>query len=51
VWDAQTGQEERTLKSHDDAVSAVAFSPDGRLLAGACGDQVMVWEVGPPAGR
>jgi WD40 repeat protein len=32
IWDAQTGEEQQTLRGHKD-VHCVAFSPDGRLLA------------------
>ena len=37
VWDAQTGQELLTLKGHTGRVRSVAFSPDGKRLAGAAG--------------
>src|SRR5205085_528244 len=33
VWDAETGQELRTLKGHSGGVRSVAFSPDGKRLA------------------
>ena len=35
VWDAQTGQELLTLKGHTEAVTSVAFSPDGKRLVSA----------------
>jgi WD40 repeat protein/serine/threonine protein kinase len=35
LWDAQTGQRFCTLEGHTGAISAAAFSPDGRLLATA----------------
>src|SRR5262249_48766716 len=33
VWDAQTGQETRTLEGHTGIVYSVAFSPDGKRIA------------------
>ena len=36
VWDAASGQEVLTLKGHTDAVTSVAFSPDGkRIVSGS----------------
>ena len=37
LWDPATGGHLRTLTSHAGTVWAVAFSPDGRLLATAAG--------------
>jgi WD40 repeat protein/tRNA A-37 threonylcarbamoyl transferase component Bud32 len=56
VWDMRTGAEIVTLqgfKSYDDVATALAFSPDGSRLAGACGNpdnpgtpgQVKVWDT------
>ncbi|WP_406695868.1 WD40 repeat domain-containing protein [Singulisphaera sp. Ch08] len=46
IWDVATGNPSPTLKGHTAGVSAVAFSPDGKLLLSGGGDGVAkVWEV------
>ena len=52
LWDPATGSLIRTLTGHEDDVSAVAFSPDGVLLASGAGgwddpgeSTIKVWRV------
>jgi WD40 repeat protein len=44
IWDTRTGEEVRSLRTPC-RILAIALSPDGRHLAGACADQaVRLWE-------
>jgi len=46
VWDAATGKELAVCKGHPDAVGALGFSPDGKLLATGAGDKMLkVWDA------
>jgi WD40 repeat protein len=46
LWDAESGRALHTLKGHSDWVYALAFSPDGRLLAsGSWNGEIKVWRV------
>jgi WD40 repeat protein len=47
LFDARTGRQVGELSGHTDAVTSVAFSPDGRLLVTASRDHDgRIWDVG-----
>jgi WD40 repeat protein len=56
-YDAATWEHILTLEAHEAGVCSLAFSPDGRLMAVACGrESVKLWDVsaltqGPARGR
>ena len=48
LWDADTQQQTAVLQGHTDRVDAIAFSPDGKLLATAAADNtVRIWQLKP----
>jgi WD40 repeat protein len=44
VWDVKTG-ELRYVLTHNDAVGAVAFSPNGRLVITSSGNEIKFWDA------
>jgi len=40
-----TGEEPHLLLGHNDVVLAVAFSPDGKWIASASGDEIFLWPM------
>jgi WD40 repeat protein len=45
LWDTVTGKELRVLSGHPGRVQALAFTPDGHLLASAGPDGIRLWDV------
>jgi hypothetical protein len=56
LWDLNTGQEVLTLNRHSAKVTCVKFSPKGRRLMSAAGDdyhggEVLIWDASAPTWR
>ncbi len=46
IWNADTGEVERTLKGHKSDVTSVAFSSDGsRITSGSVDYTVIIWNA------
>jgi WD40 repeat protein len=46
LWDASTGKETQALNGHKGAITALAFSPDGSMVASGGSDrEIRLWEV------
>ena len=44
LWDSASGKNLAKLKTPEN-VTALKFAPDGHLLAGGAGNQVMIWDA------
>src|SRR5262249_44909685 len=53
VWDAESGKPVGEPMRHDATVASASFSPDGRRILTASGDNARVWdaESGKPVGQ
>ncbi|MCI0459987.1 MAG: WD40 repeat domain-containing protein [Gemmataceae bacterium] len=45
IWDARTGKQRAALVVADEILASLAYSPDGRRLAGGGLGKITVWEV------
>ncbi|MDA1055325.1 MAG: protein kinase, partial [Planctomycetota bacterium] len=45
VWEIASGRLMHTLDGHDGKVNAIAFSPDGEMLAAGSGREVILWKL------
>jgi WD40 repeat protein/DNA-binding SARP family transcriptional activator len=45
VWDVSAGRAIETLEGHDDAITGVAFGPDGTLYTTSADSTARIWDV------
>jgi RNA polymerase sigma factor (sigma-70 family) len=50
VWEVATWGARKEFRGHRDRVTALAFTPDGRLLSGGLDTTVLVWDVRAASG-
>jgi WD40 repeat protein len=49
LWDTESGREVRRFAGHNGTVNDSAYSPDGKYVLTGGGNDVLLWEVSPPA--
>jgi WD40 repeat protein len=49
IWDIASHEEVALLEGHEEAVTQLAFTPDGDHLVSASKDQLRVWRAASPA--
>jgi RNA polymerase sigma factor (sigma-70 family) len=45
IWEVDSGKEVRRLRARDGWLTAVAFAPDGRTVAGVTGSTIHLWDA------
>lgn len=44
LWDSVTGKLEHILRDHEDTVSVLKYSPDGKLVSGSYDRSIKIWD-------